>query len=302
MNNNILFDRLVPVAFPAGHMGTFLRGFLTPEVNNLFPNDSRKMINHEWNFVDIFDDFFADPNNTFTEVISILSDFYPNEDIIKIAAIVILNTKYHLKINSAVDFNTRVGDNFPVLLEFAKNPKYHQIQIPLELINTHSNIYIKDHLLKKIVHPNFTFFMRDMEWKNKKINCCFPDEKSWIPYYFLKYKSLMSEYLKKNVESFDSMKDYFPYIEVLGNQLPSKDDSRYITFNMYELVFNKNLNQVYEIDPHFMFTKEKELMLDLANTSSIEILNAFGLDYQFSINEKTSIKQVRDMQILNPKL
>lgn len=298
MNYDILFDRLVPVAFPAGHMGTFLRGFLTPNTNNLFPNDSVKLENHEWNFVDIFDDFFAEPSNIFEELISILYNHYQSQDIIKIAAVVILNTKYHFKNNSLDDYDTKNKNNFPVLLEFAKNPKYHQIQIPLELINTHSNIYVKEHHLHKSIYPT----LKDMLWKNKKINCCFLNEKSWIPYYLLKYKSLTSEYLKKNVERFDSMTGYFPYIEVLNNQLPSNTDDRYMAFNMYDLIFNKNLDQVYEIDPNFEFTKEKELMLNLANISSIEILDSFGLSHYTDINKRTSIREVRNMQKLNPKL
>ena len=301
MNHDILFDRIVPVTFSPGHMGTFLRGFLTSNTNNIFPYDLTKSDNHEWNFIDIFDDFFAEYGNVFEDLFLILYNHYQSQDIFKTAAVVILNANYYLKNNQGFRSNTRLKDNLPFLLEFAKDPKYHQIQIPLELINIDTNIYIKDHNLDDIKYSNLTFSMRDMQWKNKKINCAFFDEKSWIPYYFLKYKSVKSEYLKNKIIELDNITSYFPFIQTFNNQLPSKTDDRCMIINMYDLIFNKNLDQVYKVDPNFEFTKEKELMLNLANSSSIEILESFGLSHYTNINECTSVDEVRSMQKLDTK-
>jgi hypothetical protein len=299
MNHDILFDRIVPVSFSPGHMGTFLRGFLSQNTNNLFTDSFRKLENHEWIYIDIFDEFFSNPNNIFEELILVLQNYYQRQDIIKIAAVVISNSLYYLKNNHSFRPNTKLNDNLPFLLEFAKDPKYHQIQIPLELMDT--KIYIKDHNLDDIKYLDLTFSMKDMQWQNKKINCAFFDEKSWIPYYFLKYKSVESKYLKATLNYFDNITSHFPYIQEVNNQLPSKTDNRYITINMYDLIFNKNLDQVYEIDPNFEFTKEKEVILNLANTSSIEILESFGLSHYTNINERTSVKEVLNMQKSNSK-
>ena len=73
----------------------------------------------------------------------------------------------------------------------------------------------------------------------------------------------------------------------------------HIKVDMYDLIFNKNIEQVYKVDLAFEFTKEKEEMLNLANSTSIEILEYYGLNHTFDINENTSIREVFDMQQLN---
>lgn len=282
-----LFDRLVPVAFAPGHMGTFLQCFLTPKMDNFFGEIIRKSENHEWHYNDLFDGFFGEKSKTFNELIQILSKDYLTSDVFKVACIVILNTKMHLKNIGSLDLQTK--RNIPILLEFAKDKNNHQLHIPIELIESNTSRYIKEHYATREFNAFSSVSTLDIKWKNKKINCVFPDSKLWITYYLLKYKSNQSANLKVNVKELDCELD-----DIFKNRSNLHFDTSHphIEFNIYNLVFNKNLDQVYEIDPNFEFTIEKKTMLDLANKSSLAILSHYGLDHNFNINDNTTVSEV----------
>lgn len=290
--DNQLFDHLVPVSFPAGHMGTFLKGFLSPTVDNLFYDSTKKIENHEWEFNDIFDSLFGNDVKTFNPLISILAEFYQGTDIFKVAAIVIINTKYYLKTNKIKNCHTKF--HTPLLLKMARDKSNHKLNVPLELIKTRTSRYLKEHQLT-LRFDKAVLTTRDMEWK-RKINCIFPVSKYWIPYYLLKYKSSMSTYLKYHLHHLNLIPDSNPFIASMQLSEVHYTDPTQFNFNIYELVFNKNLTQVYEVDPAFEYTKEKQDMLELAHLTSHEILNSFDLNVNHIIDETTSIKDVLSLQ------
>ena len=286
--NNDLFDWLIPVSYPPGHMGTFLMGFLTPKIDDLFQIQIIKKSNHEWEFPDVLDSFFGvDPRNNYNDLLDKLSNLfaYNTTEIFQVAAILILNTKCYLKFNknSSPLF---VSKHKPLLLELAADKKYHTLQYPLEMIKQQTSPYIKEH--REDVLTN-------IKWKQKKIVCEFFDNKSWIPYYLMKFKITGAPYLKMNLDVYNSpTTDSF----IDRNKLHNIFDytQSYIKVNMYDLVFNKNIEQVYNVDPNFEYTKEKEEMLNLANSTSLEILEYYGVDHTSNINENTTIQEVLDMQ------
>jgi len=291
--NDELFDWIVPVSYSPGHMGTFLQGFLTPKLDFLFYNNIIKDTNHEWIFRDLFDGFFGLNPKTYNDLIYILLDFYTAPEIFKIAAVVILNTKFYLKyyLNDQICFTM---DHIPLVLDLAKDKKYHQLQFPIELVKTRTSRYIKEHR-SSIGFKKITLSISDTPWVRKRITCDFSNEKLWIPYYLLKYKSSKSTYLSYNIELFHN--DTNEFFITRSNMFEDvKFNISNLQVDMYDLIFNKNIDQVYKIDPNFEFTKEKEEMLNLAKSSSIEILESFGIDHNTSINNNTTIQEVLDMQ------
>jgi hypothetical protein len=68
--------------------------------------------------------------------------------------------------------------------------------------------------------------------------------------------------------------------------------NEYIQFDIYDLVINKNLDQVYQIDPNFQFNKFKQNMLDTVNVTTLEILKSYGLNTYWKINNTTTVEEV----------
>lgn len=291
--NDELFDWLVPVSYSPGHMGTFLQCFLTPKVDNLFYVENKKYDNHEWIFADIVDGFYGINPKTYNDLISVLYDFYPTHEVFEIAAIVILNTKLYLKYFIKAD-DLCTNNHMPLLLDFAKDKKYHQLHYPINLIKSRTSRYIKEHRVP-LQFDKLKLVRYELPWTSKRIACDFLNEKSWIPYYLLKYKSHTSKYLIDNIILFDYDTDEsFFKRSIIHEKMDFKQPT--IQIDMYDLIFNKNIEQVYKADPNFEFTKEKEEMLNLANTSSIEILEYYGIDHTSCIDDNTTIQEVLAMQ------
>jgi len=184
-----IFSHFRLVMFLPGHMGTFLQYFLSPiqskkSIIHLNPLEQfGKFENHEWQYTDVFDTFFAEDFNVFKELVDLINQNYSEDDVFKITALTILNTKYYI-IKNNIGNDTR--QHMPLVLEFAKNPLDPNFQIPLELLKTISIKYVKGHPFKR--YPNINATLSNIKWKNKIIRCEFPDEKSWISFYLLKYK------------------------------------------------------------------------------------------------------------------
>jgi hypothetical protein len=284
--NDDLFDWLVPVNYPPGHMGTFLMGFLSPKIDDLFQIKIIKKSNHEWEFPDILDSFFGtNPRIRYKDLLYKLSHLYHKPEIFQVAAYIILNVKCYLKFNKKSD-PAFVDKHMPLLLELADDKKYHTLQYPIEMIKTQTSPYIKEHRDNALTA---------IKWKQKQIVCEFFDNKAWIPYYLMKFKITGAPYLKINLDVYN---DYTSDSFIARSKLDNLFDytQPHIKVDMYDLVFNKNIEQVYKVDPNFEYTKEKEEMLNLANSTSLEILEYYGIDYNSNIDEKTTIQEVLDMQ------
>ena len=302
---NKIFDHFILIEFLPGNMGTFLSYFLTPDLkespNNMLSHSvaDGMMPNYEWLFSDAFDGFFVSADNRYTDLITLLSKTYSAPDLYKIAALTIMNAKYYI-IKNKILCNEK--DRIDLMLEFAKNPLASEIQIPFDILNQISSKYVKAHPYKG--YPNINKPFSSIKWGNKIIRCAFPDEKSWIPFYLLKYKFSNSDrvYAKpvlnnliKNV-SVQSNLQFIRFFCYNRNRVEPNNPNEYLNFDIYNLVINKNLNQVYEVDPSFEFTEKKKEMLELAHSSTIKILETFGINYNTSIDRTTSVKQVVELE------
>lgn len=306
-----IFNHFVLVSFSPGHMGTFLKYFLSPISNKgseIFLNTlekNAKFENHEWQYSDVFAEFFAEDVATYKDLITLLSKSHSPPEVFKLAALTILNTKYYIiKNNLGYDPRTHMD----LLLDFAKKPLDPNIQIPFDILKNISHRYVKGHPFKR--YPGILETLSSVKWGNKIIRCEFPDEKSWIAFYLLKYKYSNSPNQTNKVNLPKIIDDLllFPNISFVKRFSYAKyvkdiyDKNEYYNFNIYDLVINKNLKQVYEIDPSFEFNEEKKKILDTAHFSTLEILNFFGLDHNVNISLNTPVSDVIGMEKLNTKL
>jgi hypothetical protein len=153
------------------------------------------------------------------------------------------------------------------------------------IIKNNSSCYIKEH--KNLMHIE-NHYIFQIKWKNKKINCEFPKMYSWIPYCLLQYKFKDSA-LPFRQTTLDELNTYYMHLNTPYTTTIPDTANEYINFDIYNLVFNKKLDQVYEIDPNFEFDNDKQSMLDLANRTSLEILRTFGLNYNLKIDDNTTL-------------
>jgi hypothetical protein len=265
----LIFEHFIPILWEPGHMGTFLANFLTSEsVYSIALSKQGGMLdNKEWFFVDCFHNFFGS-HNKYYNILKTVSFDYPGiegVELIEIIAFEIVKSNYQ--------YLTKKND------------------LTFEILKNNSSRYIKEH-----PYQEGPYAYDKVTWKNKKICCRFPYNKIWIPYFLLKYKygSADPEFIqitKNHLERLD-----YPYPDIR----PLHNNNDYITFDIYDLIFNKNLDQVYSIDPSFNYNDDKKSMLDLAHNSSLEILELFGLDFNWNIDSNTKTKDVLAQQKKDP--
>jgi hypothetical protein len=267
---DLIFEHFVPITWEPGHMGAFLANFLTLKSSYPIPFSQQGGLlpNKEWFFVDAFDNFLGSTirhNGKYDKIRQTLPVEYSGAELIEMIAIELIKQKYRW---------------------FTK-----KTDLTFEILKNNSSRYLKEHPFKESLYP-----FEDIVWKNKKIYCRFPYEKLWIPYFLLKYKYGTNdpEFIEITKILMDGYENTYPEMRPLHNTYD------YITFDIYDLIFNKNLDQVYSIDPAFEFNDDKRDMLDLAHTTSIEILELFGLDHTWSIDHTTKIKDVLNKPTKDP--
>jgi hypothetical protein len=258
---DLIFEHFVPIVWEPGHMGAFLANFLTPKITGPIPLSEQggMLSNKEWLFNDAFNNFFATHNNH-DQIRERLSKNYSGIELIEMMAIAVVDRKYNI-------------------LTKESGP-----ELTFEKLKNNSSRYLKEHPYQK--RP---FEFDKVVWKNKKIYCRFPYNKVWIPYFLLKYKfGFYDPEFREITKSLNKhSKNPYPDLRPL-----STNYNDYLIFDIYDLIFNKNIDQIYDIDPTFEFNDDKKAMLELAHTTSIEILNLFGLDHNWSIDHTTKTEDI----------
>lgn len=175
-------------------------------------------------------------------------------------------------------------------------PELNNIQIDTDI----SFSYVKSHLTALDRVNKFTW--------NKKIFCSFPQTKAWMGNFFVFYKHF---YYYSLIENFDLRQTVSPnttYFKIFGSNFLSdvetgfknytevyKDTGRpflngwhyknlkepeYIFVDMYDLVFNKNYQQLEKItgDP---VTEQQKILIDQMYSAQNSILAHFCLDHRY---------------------
>lgn len=145
-----------------------------------------------------------------------------------------------------------------------------------------------------------------LPWKNR-IYAVFPKNKFWISMLLLLYKHQFHPSINnKEIASIWARNTVTSIIDQLTLK-ESKSSSiiqreidwlynfsnfrRYKLFNIYDLIFNKNINDLHNITtPRFQFNDHKKEMLNNAHQDCIDILNFYGLSPDINVPLEDTFK------------
>jgi hypothetical protein len=315
--NTNIFDHFTPVIFSPGHMGTFLLNFLTAEKStylNKVGHNEKPFRNYsgEWQYTDGLGGFIGNRENNFDKIYDKLSKLYSGNILYNAVAISILNINW-AHIQRGLNYRTYDWKEEIVDL-ILNNPESLSVQMPIEMISTCWSPYMKCH-----ANQDCLKIIKNIKFKSKKIFCSFKFERAWLADiihmykmndYYIKQNRMIKEVflgssyemqqmaVKKIKESLEpgiyyqtalSIKDY--------NRFYYQQDfkTNYVDFDMYNLVFNKNIDQIYEIDPTFEFTDNKKNMLNKTNEMTKEIFDYYEIDCTHTIDHLTRTEEVLAM-------
>lgn len=283
MQGTDILNYFTPIIWEAGHMGSFLENFLgsKPKLITKYNRGFGIMPNLEWGYVDPFLNFFGSDFWKFDGYRQILSTKYTGLELQEQIAMAVFykNLKYSLLDK---DHYTIPGD------EDLLNPESYQWNISLEELTEQANPYMKYHAQQYINAPSK---------RNRAVFCTFPKNKSWLPYLLLLYKFNRSKRSLQHLPGLQHLKN----IKTLQKDFVFHDyyftapiKGAYV-FNIYKLIFEKDLTQVYELYPNFQFDKFKQYQLELAKNTSIHILNKYNMDYTFRCYDNFTVNDMISM-------
>jgi len=258
-----IFKHFVPVVCPVGHMGNFLLNFLSPITPENQSNTSLVIPyppadNSEWGFEDAFNNLFGRMFRPYLyKHISNDPDYTPFVYEIASIAKCIIKVKYNMVLNNIPinDKNLelyydqyRTSDNFP----------------SDEFIIHNSSRWIK-------AHPGFR--QQEIMPFQTRIFASFKPERRLIPYSLLLYKVSKRKDLDRNkfVELVNAGQLYKECM--FQNKKP-----KHTFVDMYSLVIQQDLNDIFNLDAQINFTSQKLSQLDRAHISTMEILEKFNID------------------------
>jgi hypothetical protein len=302
-----ILKNFVPIVFPPGHMGNFLINFISPIKHYEIPFEKHGYMlrNTEWDYRDAVDNLFLKastnpelciPNCTMTYYL----DIKDPEELIKTSIISTLNIKYHLlrKQNFPYDVITKESIKDPEVQKILHDPYNSQYQLPIEVLKQNSYIFLKQHTYSYV----YTKKINDIiPWSKIPIFADFPMEKSWLPFILLIYKLFyMMDKLDDGMDKgsagfyYKAKKVYARLDETFGtwhrNAYYSEyNKSLYQCIDMYDLLVNGNIDQIYKIDPNFEFTEKKQTILKTAQQTLHDAINLFRIDLDFNVEQHDSV-------------
>lgn len=116
-------------------------------------------------------------------------------------------------------------------------------------------------------------------WSGLKVFCYFPEDKQWISSLLECYETSFVPSIKFNRLILDQNFDDW---RLTADGLIKNFETDYLDFpkiNMYKVVFEKDLSDVYKIFPNFVLTEKKQKLLDLAHFSQLKIMQTLQLDH-----------------------
>jgi hypothetical protein len=307
-----IFDYFTPVIFPAGHMGTFLLNFLTPETNTHLnitglKNWHRNQDSGEWAWTDGLGGLFGvNYSEEMNLILSELRQICPPEDFIERKATLFLNVNWlQYQKSGAIWFKRPSVPDKDILKKISDNINDSSLLMPMDLLPTYWSPYVKSHTNGESLNQ-----IQGCKFKKKIIFCRFKPERTWLGDVLHIYK-IYDFYKRKNINfnsefsnnkllykifttGIEKMKSNFQpgikfkeldYLRCIDHftLLPNfKQD--YIDFDIYRLVFKKDPTQIYEIDPNFQLTEYKKQMLFTAHDTSMSILKYYNLDHTLRVD------------------
>lgn len=277
------FKQLTPVIWRGSHMGTFLINFLSAD--NSWPikkfTGFGMKANYEWKHHDHLISLASFPKaNMFPVIeqkfINLFGDDY---------------FKYLVYIYAyAIYKNKSSVENFLNELEHDQILNIIEHQVGLKVIfpyfKLHDSSDSKQRLyIEKISQLNY----------KDAIHCFFPPNKEAIPALLVLYKKFFYNMFTNEHVNTDHLSDYlykcwlnkftsYPYKDSNKNLVTSLLNAKSV--DMYRLVFQKDLSDIYKIYPTFEFNMYRQQLLEQAHSTSLKIMECLSVDHSLdSLND-----------------
>ena len=278
-NHEQLINNLIPVMWDAGGMGAFFMRFI--EDKN-FGTTIGKSDNLEWlnfdrvaQYVDEENDFYQLHFNKHT---SLLKEKYKGDDYHK-AVIYVL---YQLS-EKLIDRYRERYDPRNVWL-------YEQLIIDLAESDPIFDISKLKFIHLKLHTPPDKSFVNALDWRSK-IFCHFSRDKLWLTDILAYYKKSYYKTFNNSTINQSSDDPWNNVIKNIGNRRLSIYNE-YVYIDMYDLIFNKNIDQLKRVYPDFKLTDAQNNLLDIAKKDIINICDVFGLDHTMSVTHDSPDKNI----------
>jgi hypothetical protein len=269
------FSKLTLVSFQGGAMGSFLINFLNAENPELYAEFERREFfglrtNHEWSVLY----YFQGIQNLDVTVLDQLKEYYGKNTYIQQTLYaygrLVENLCKERKWSTSL---VKSEFTFERALELVKEDyDYDSLLFP----------YVKNHLNER------NFQEKSVPYK-KKIYCYFPKGKQWIISAFVLYKHHLYKIFHKN-NNYDygtgDVKNWIRYYQdnIYFDPMPI-NYTDHESLDMYELVFNKNLDGLRKIYPDFEPGELQLELLNQAHDTSMMVLNDLNISHELIITE-----------------
>lgn len=273
------FSKLTLVTFGGGRMGSFLINFLTAEneiIYNRFVKQGNFGLrsNHEWHLAH----YFENAHNIKKETIEYTKNFYGANTYLKqtlFSYAKLIDKNFINKTVQDIDLiNTFTGEKALELV----NEEFTSIKFP----------YVKDHPAPPTLHGNII-----LPYKNR-IFCYFPPGKQWIANFFVLYKHHLYKIFHNN-NNYDYGLENIPLLALIGDKRRQEPEAitleNHTSVNMYELVFNKNLEDIYKIYPGYKPNQTQLKLLDMAHDTSMLVLKDLGLSHEMVVEDNYLVRK-----------
>lgn len=270
------FSELTLITFTGGAMGSFLINFLSAgneEFYREYKNRSPGLrSNHEWQVIHYFQDITYVDNS----VLDTIRDYYGKNTYIQQSLYALAHIVQDLYLSKELTAERTIATfNLDKILELVKKD-FDQIIFP----------YVKNHGIKN--SSNFGCNNPSIKYK-KKIYCTFSKNKTWIIPVFSLYKHNLYKLFTDNREYDYGNGDLRNWLTSYheNKKIVSYPESIYDheSLEMYELVFNKNLDGLRKIYPDFEPNSLQLELLDQAHNTSLMVLNDLNISHDLELNE-----------------
>jgi hypothetical protein len=300
-NHELLINNLTPVMWEGGAMGAFFMRFI--EDSNFLRNESQWK-NLEWFNWDRTLQYLEQGNNHAYYVnhinghTSLLKEKYQGIEFDKAFIYVIYQLTEPL---------VREHGRFELIHPIPANLSSEKVLELAEMDPIFDVANLKfTHL--KCHYENTNVLINSLNWK-RKIFCQFSFDKTWLVDLLMYYKKFyytidkpeipISDQLKNDPVSFEKFykNEWNKRIKNLGKRLV-KDLPGYHNIDMFDLIFNKNIEQIKQLYPDFELNHFQNNMLEKVKQDIIYICSVFELDPSISfVHLRDNIEMLRSPKI-----
>jgi len=300
-NHELLINNLTPVKWEGGAMGAFFMRFI--EDSNFLRNESQWK-NLEWFNWDRTLQYLEQGNNHpyyithINEHTSLLKEKYQGHEYDKAFIYVIYQLTEPL---------VREHGRFELIHPIPANLSSEKVLELAEMDPIFDVANLKfTHL--KCHYENTNVLINSLNWK-RKIFCQFSFDKMWLVDLLMYYKKFyytidkpeipISDQLANDHISFEKFyrNDWNNRIKNLGRRVV-KDLPGYHNIDMYDLIFNKNIEQIQLAYPNFELSYSQNIMLEKVKNDITYICSVFDLNPGISyVHSRDNINVVRTDKI-----